>query len=1062
MRAAIGLLITGVLGTAGLFAQQVKFNSDTISGLGARNIGSAQMSGRVTSLAAVPENGRLTIYVAAASGGVWKSVDGGTTYKPVFDKQPVQSIGAITIDPSAPKTLWVGTGEAWTRNSASIGDGIYKSIDGGENWTNMGLKNSERISKILVDPKDSNTVYACATGALWSDSNDRGLYKTNDGGKSWTLILKGGNLSTGCASIAMSSRDSKTLYAGMWDFRRKGWTFRSGGDSPTSPSSSAFYKTTDGGATWTNLDAQSAKGLPVKPWGRIAISTAPSNPNVVYALIESTRSALFRSADGGKTWEERDRSQMMVWRPFYFANLIVDPKDENKLYKPGGGLIVSSDGGASFSSAWGGAHGDFHDVWINPADSNEIITGDDGGVWYSHDSGNKWLKANNLPISQFYHVSVDMHDPYHVYGGLQDNSVWIGDSAYPGGITNSRWENLYGGDGFFVFSDPSDPNYVYLEAQGGTISRINRMTLSARGIQPQPNYGESKLRFNWNTPIHLSPNEKGTVYIGAQFLFRTRDHGQTWDRISPDLTTNDPAKQKQEQSGGVTVDNSEAEMHTTIYSISESPRNGQVIWVGTDDGNLQLTRDGGKTWTNVVSHVPNLPKASWVSWVEASRFEEGTAYATFDRHTFGDMAPYAFKTTDFGQTWTPIVSSASGIRGYAHVIKEDTVSPRLLFLGTEFGLWVSIDGGQQWAQYKGADFPNVAVRDIVVHPRESDLILGTHGRGIWIIDDITPLRSLTEDTLAKDVVFLQGRNTQQRLLAQGGWTDGDGTFVGPNPPDAALITYYQKKRHVYGRMKIEVFDSDGKLVDTLPANSRLGISRVQWSMRIKPPKVPPAASAAGEAVVGPRVMPGTYTVKMTRGTQTYTTKIDVQLDPRATYTIADRKLELEATMRVYALLGDLTFDVDRINGVHAALLQRAAALGADPLAKQCNDLAVKVEDLRKKIVATTEGGAITGEERIREHATQLYGALVGYEGRPADYYVARIDSLTHDRQDVVKEFDTLATTSLKTLNTSLTAKKLESIQPLTREAWEKTSSEAEGGGSAAPGQAWLSEVLRSR
>jgi photosystem II stability/assembly factor-like uncharacterized protein len=1062
VRAATGVLIAGLIGATGLSAQEVKFDSDTISGLGARNIGSAEMSGRVTSLAAVPENGRLTIYIAAASGGLWKSVDGGTTYKPVFDKQPVQSIGAVAIDPSAPKTLWVGTGEPWTRNSTSIGDGIYKSTDGGENWVNMGLKNSERISKILIDPKNSNTVYACAPGALWSDSNDRGLYKTTDGGKNWTKILKGANESTGCSTLALSSRDSKTLYAGLWDFRRKGWTFRSGGDSPEAPSGSAFYKSADGGATWTNLDAKSAQGLPAKPWGRIAVATAPSNPDVVYALIESTRSALFRSADGGKTWAEKDRSQMMVWRPFYFANLIVDPKDENKLFKPGGGLIVSSDGGASFSSAWGGAHGDFHDVWINPADSNELITGDDGGIWYSHDSGNKWLKANNLPISQFYHVSVDMHDPYHVYGGLQDNSVWVGDSSYPGGITNSRWENLYGGDGFFVFTDPSDADYVYVEAQGGTISRINRHTLQGRNIQPQPNYGEGKLRFNWNTPIHLSPNEPGTIYIGAQFLFRTRDHGQTWDRISPDLSTNDPAKQKQEQSGGVTVDNSEAEMHTTIYSISESPRNGQVIWAGTDDGNLQITRDGGKTWTNVVSHVPNLPKASWVAWVEASRFDEATAYAVFDRHTFGDMSPYAFKTTDYGQTWTPVLSSSSGIRGFAHVIREDTVSPQLLFLGTEFGLWVSIDGGTQWAQYKGAEFPNVPVRDIVVHPRESDLVLATHGRGIWIIDDITPLRNLTQDTLSKDAVFLQGKNAQQRLLAQGGWPDGDGTFVGPNPPDAALITYYQKKRHVFGRMKIEVFDSTGKLVDTLPANSRRGISRVQWSMRMKAPKVPPAASAAGEAIVGPRVLPGTYTVKMTRGTETYTTTIDVGLDPRATYTVADRKLQLDATLRVYALLGDLTFDVDRINGVHEALLQRASALGAtDPLGKQCSDLAVKVNDIRKKIVATTEGGAITGEERIREKTAQLYGALVSYEGRPADYYVARIGSLTHDRQDVVAEFDTFAANSLKPLNASLAAKKQEPIQPVTREAWDKANNDVEGGG-VGGGQPWLKEIMQSR
>jgi photosystem II stability/assembly factor-like uncharacterized protein len=1050
------LLIPALLG-----AQEIKFDSDTISGLGARNIGSAQMSGRVTSLAAVRENGRLTVYVGSASGGVWKSVNDGTTFKPMFDKQPVQSIGAIAIDPSSPKTVWVGSGEAWTRNSTSIGDGIYKSTDGGDNWTNMGLHESERIAKILIDPKDSNTAYACATGKLWSDSDDRGVYKTTDGGKSWSKILKGGNASTGCSMMTMSSRDSKTLYAGMWDFRRKGWTFRSGGDSPTSPSASALYKSVDGGATWTDLNEKSAQGLPAKPWGRIAVTAAPSNPDVVYALIESTRSALFRSADGGKTWAERDRSQMMVWRPFYFANLIVDPKDENKVYKPGGSLIASNDGGASFSFIGGGAHGDFHDVWVDPGDSNELITGDDGGVWYSHDAGNKWLKANNLPISQFYHVSVDTADPYHVYGGLQDNSVWVADSAYPGGISNGRWENLYGGDGFFVFADPSDQDYIYVEAQGGTISRVNRHTLLGRNIQPQPNYGENKLHFNWNTPMHLSPNEKGTIYIGAQFLFRSRDHGQTWDRISPDLTTNDPQKQKQEESGGVTVDNSEAEMHTSIYSISESPRNGQLIWVGTDDGNVQITRDGGKSWSNVVANVPDLPKASWVSWVEASRYDEGTAYATFDRHTFGDMTPHVFKTTDFGHTWTSIVTPASGVRGYAHVIKEDTVSSRLLFLGTEFGLWISLDGGRQWAQYKGGDFPNVAVRDIVVHPRESDLVLATHGRGIWIVDDVSPLRQLTPEILAKDAVFLEGKVQQQRLQAQGGWSEGDGAYRGDNPPDAALITYYQKKRHIFGRMKIEVFDDQGKLVDTLPANSRRGISRVEWSMRMKAPRVPPAAVAAGATVIGPRVLPGVYTVKMTRGTETFTTKLDVQLDRRATYTVADRKLELAAAMRVYALLGDLSFDVDRINGVHDALLERAAKLGAnDPLRKQCVDEAAKVDEIRKKIVATKEGGAVTGEERIREKTASVYGAVVFDEGRPPDYYVARIDSLAHERKDVVDEFETWAAKNLKATNTSLAAKKLEAIQPITRAAWDKANAESDGGGSSGGGgRLRLSEAL---
>ncbi len=1029
-----------------LRAQSPSFDSDTISGLGARNIGAGVISGRVATITATRENGRLTVFVGAAAGGVWKSVNGGTTFKPVFDKQPVQSVGAITIDPSNPKTVWVGTGEAWTRNSVSVGDGIYRSTDGGENWTNMGLKNSERVAKIIVHPKDPNTVYACVPGKLWSDSDDRGLYKTTDAGKTWTKILAGGNASTGCSALSMSSRDPNTLFAANWDFRRKGWTFRSGGENSTAPSASGVYKSTDGGATWKELDRRSAQGLPAKPWGRIALATAPSNPDVVYAMIESNHSALYRSADGGKTWREGDRSQMMIWRPFYFANLIVDPKDENKVYKAGGSLILSNDGGTSFSAIQGGAHGDFHDVWIDPQNTDEIITCDDGGTWFSRDSGETWLKAFSLPIGQFYHVSVDNSNPYHVFGGLQDNSVWVGDSSYPGGISNHRWEDLYGGDGFFALPDPSDADYVYVEAQGGTIARVNRATLEDRSIQPQQNYGEGKLRFNWNTPIHLSPSGDGTVYIGAQFLFRSRDHGQTWDRISPDLTTNDPEKQKQEESGGVTVDNSAAETHTTIYSISESPKNSQVIWVGTDDGNLQVTRDGGKTWANVVTNIQGLPKASWVSWVEASRFAEGTAFATIDRHTFGDMQPYVFKTTDFGKTWTPLTASGSPVRGFAHVIKEDTVAQNLLFLGTELGLWVSVDGGANWAQYKGHDFPSVPVRDLVVHPRTSDLVLATHGRGIWIVDDISALRQLTPEVLSQDAAFLESKPAEQRLSANGGWPEGDGNFVGSNPPDGALITYYQKRRHVYGRMKLEVLDDKGQLVDTLPASSRRGITRIVWSMRLKPPKVPQAAVIAGEATEGPRVVPGTYTIKLTRGTDVFTTKIVATLDARAKFTVEDRKQEFAAAMRVSKLLGDLTFDVDRINGVRQELGERAASLGvADPLAKQLLALSGKADTIRKKIVATKEGGAITGEERIREKTSQVYGAVVSYEGKPADYYLTRIDSLAHERQDVVDEFDAFIAKDLQPANKSLTAKKLQPVTPLTREAWEKATADSDGG-----------------
>jgi photosystem II stability/assembly factor-like uncharacterized protein len=1045
-----------------LAAETPTFDSEAISGLGARNIGAGVISGRVAAISAVRENGRLTVFVASAAGGVWKSVNNGNTFKAVFDKQPVQSIGALAVDPSNPKIVWAGTGEAWTRNSVSIGDGIYRSADGGENWTNMGLKNSERMARILIHPKDSNIVYACVPGKLWSDSDDRGLYKTIDGGKSWNKILSGGNASTGCSDISMSSQDPNTLFAANWDFRRKGWTFRSGGENSTAASASAVFKTTDGGATWNELDEKSAKGLPAKPWGRIAIAAAPSNPAIVYAVIESTHSALYRSSDGGKTWQEGDRSQMMVWRPFYFANLIVDPKDENKLYKAGGSLILSNDGGKSFSNIQGGAHGDFHDVWIDPQNTDEIITCDDGGVWFSRDSGEKWIKAFDLPIGQFYHVSVDMADPYHVFGGLQDNSVWVGDSSYPSGITNHRWENLYGGDGFFALPDPTDPDYVYMEAQGGTVSRVNRRTLEARSIQPQPNYGEGKLRFNWNSPMHLSPSGDGTIYIGAQFLFRSRDQGQTWDRISPDLTTNNPEKQKQEESGGVTVDNSAAETHTTIYSISESPRNSKVIWAGTDDGNLQVTRDAGKTWTNVVSNVPSLPRFSWVSWVEASRFGEGTAYAAFDRHTFGDMEAHVFKTNDFGQTWTPLVAAGSTVRGFAHVIKEDIVSPNLLFLGTEFGLWVSVDGGGQWAQYKGHDFPSVPVRDMAIHPRTSDLVLATHGRGIWIVDDISPLRQLTPEILAKDAVFLESKPAQQRLFALGGWPEGDGNFVGDNPPDGSLITYYQKRRHIFGRMKLEVFDDKGQFVDSLPASSRRGITRVVWTMRLKPPRVPPAAVIAPEATFGPRVVPGTYTVKLTRGSEVYTTKVIATLDARAKFSTDDRRQEFAVATRASKLLGDLTFDVDRINGVRQELSARAAFLAkGDVFAKQLVALSGKADDIRKKIVATKEGGAITGEERIREKASQVYGAVVFYEGRPADYYLTRLDSLSHERQDVVDEFNSFVAKDLETANKALTAKKMDPIHPITREAWEKANLDSEGG-APIPGNLMRRDIISWR
>lgn len=998
-----------------------------ISGLGIRNIGSATMSGRVSAVtAAHRKDGALTIYVGSASGGLWKSSDGGTTFKPKFDKQPVQSIGAIALDPNNPDNVWVGTGEAWTRNSVSVGDGVYRSTDGGESWKHLGLPNAERIVKLGVDPRNGDTALVCVTGKLWSDSNERGVYRTTDGGKTWAQVLKGGNGSTGCGGMSIDAKNPDVVFASLWDFRRKGWTFRSGGEGPESPSGSGFYRSADGGKTWTEV---SGGGLPAKPYGRIAVAVAPSDSKIVYAFVESTKSALYRSDDGGKTWDRRDDSQMMVWRPFYFANLIVDPANPDRLFKPDLQLIQSLDGGKTFAGAGGGAHGDFHDVWIDPTDPQQIIAADDGGLWFSKDGANRWWKANNLPISQFYHVSVDDNDPYRVYGGLQDNSSWVGDSSYPGGITNSRWENMYGGDGFWMFADPTDPNYLYAEYQGGTISRINRHTHEGRDIQPRAS-DSVKLRWSWNTPIHLSPNDKNTLYVGAQYLYRTRNHGQTWDRISPDLTTNDPKKQQQELSGGITVDNSAAEMHTTIYAISESPKDRNVIWVGTDDGNVQVTRDGGKSWKNVIAGA-KVPANSWVSYIDAGRFDAGTAYVAFDRHTYGDMGPMLYKTTDYGASWQALVTpqQSKTVRGYAYVLREDPVKRGLLYAGTEFGLWISLDDGAHWAEFKGGDFPSVSVRDLVVQPRDNDLVLATHGRGIWIIDDLTPLRALTPELMQQEAVFLPNRPQQQRINAFGGWSEGDASYAGANAPNDVIITYYQKTRHLFGSLKLEVLDSDGNVVETLPASKRRGINRVAWSMNVKPPVVPPAASVAGNSLQGPRVPPGTYTVRMTKGDRVYEDKIAVGLDRRAAFSVADRKANYDATMVVHAMFGRMSDVVAKIQAVRAS----ADGIGGklpdnDPLRKQLAALSGRADNLRKQIVATKEGGAITGEERLREHMDGLYGGLLGYEGKPADTLIAYTGVLNGELSAIERDFETLRDGDLAKANAALKAKGLPEIE----------------------------------
>ncbi|MBW8873501.1 MAG: glycosyl hydrolase [Acidobacteria bacterium] len=1025
--ATAGLALAGAA-----LAAETAIDSNTFGGLEARAIGPAVMGGRIAAIDAVPHD-PLTIYVGAAGGGVWRSTDGGVAWKPVFDDN-VQSIGAITIDPKNPKTVWVGTGESWTRNSTSVGDGLYKTTDGGDSWQRVGLENSERIARIQVSPADGNTVWACATGHLWDSHPDRGVYKTTDGGKTWKKVLFV-DPDTGCSDLAVDPQDPSILYAGMWQFRRTPWSFRSGGKG------SGLYKSTDGGETWRPLK----NGLPAGEKGRVAVAVAPSRPSVVYALVEAEKTALFRSDDVGESWREVNSSFNVQARPFYFARIAVDPTDFNTLYKPGLTLTVSSDGGKSFTSVigsggfGGGPHSDHHAVWINPQNPSEVLLGTDGGVYLSHNKGLQWRFLKALPVSQLYHVGYDLRRPYRVCGGLQDNGSWCGPSAgLGGGIANRDWENVGGGDGFHAFPDPTDPDLVYSEFQGGEVSRRRLSTGEEKSIKPLPEAGDPPYRFNWNTPMHTSPNEPGTIYIGAQFLFRSRDKGDSWERISPDLTTNDAGKQQQGKSGGLTVDNSSAENYTTIFTISESPKNGKVIWVGTDDGNLQVTRDGGAHWTNVAPNVAGLAKGTWVSGVEAGRFDEGTAFATFDHHQTGDMKTYVYKTTDFGQTWKPLATDA--LAGYAHVIRQDLVNPDLLFLGTEQGLFVSVDGGARWARFTGK-LPKVAVRDIALHPREADLILATHGRGVYIVDDITPLRKLTREAIEAEVVMLPSRTAAMAIPASVQEFPGNDEFFAFNPEESATITYYLKKRHLFGDLKVEVYDAQGKLVSTLPAGKRRGINRVSWPMRLPPPKLPPANSlviGSSFAMFGPRVPPGTYTARLVDGDKTYAGPVVLVPDPRATHSDADRAQQHETAMTLYGMLGRLTWVADTVKSLEDAAKQRAEKLPkGDKLRQQLGSLGETLEGFRATLVATSEGGWLSGEEQLREKMAKVYGSVNGYDGRPTKSQLDQAKVLSDQLDKAGARLEALQHGEVATVNRELEKRKLEPLKAKSREEWEK-------------------------
>ena len=780
--------------------------------LRARHIGPAVMSGRINDMENHPTDPKI-IYAGAAGGGVWKSNDAGTTFNPIFDEY-CQSIGAIEIDPNDPdNTIYVGTGETWPRNSVSVGDGLYKSNDGGNNWEKIGFDKSERIANIIVNPTNSKEIIVGVLGALWSDSEERGVYKTTDGGVTWKKILYV-NQSTGCADLAINPKDPNIIYASMWEFRRTGWSFNSGGNN------SALYKSIDGGENWEKIH----NGFPEGKLGRLAIAVANSNPEVIYTVIEAEKNekkGLYKSTDAGASWKQMNNDFGITVRPFYFSRIAVDPKDENIIIKGGLSGSISKDGGKTFKGL-GFMHSDIHDVIFDINNSDILYVGTDGGVYRSWNKGTTMEIVENLPLSQFYHISVDNDTPYNVYGGLQDNGSWYGPSYAPGGITAKEWNPVGQGDGFRVLRHPTK-NIIYSEMQGAeNVWRYDVDNNLVKTIQPLAVRDYEDYRFNWNAPIATSSIKPDRLYIGSQYLHKSEDMGDGWEIISPDLTTNDPNKQNQENSGGLSMDNSGAENHTTIFTIAESPLNENIIWVGTDDGNIQVTTDGGKTWTNTISNIVGVPENTWVYHIEASSHDSKTAYAVFDGHTSGDMAAYAYRTTDLGKTWKNIIP-AKDVNGFVRNIQEDYINPDLLFLGTEFGLYVTINGGNSWAKFT-KNMPSVAVHFIDLHKETNDLVLGTHGRGVIIIGDVSPLREIKPEVLSNKLHFFN--KDTYTMYDFGGFSDNFGRetqFVGENPSVDCEIKYLLPKRHTFGKMTFEIQDMNGNLPVsythlTLPTN----------------------------------------------------------------------------------------------------------------------------------------------------------------------------------------------------------------------------------------------------
>ncbi len=951
-------LVISVLIALAFPVQGQKLDMEKLSGMNARAIGPSGMSGRITAIDVVEKEPNI-MFVGSASGGLWKTESGGLDWTPVFDEQAVASIGAISIYQANPDVIWVGTGEGNPRNSVTCGYGVYRSIDGGKTWELKGLEKTRNIHRIKVDPTNPDIVYVGAIGSPWGPHPERGVYKTEDGGDTWDHILFTNELS-GVADMIMDPGNPKKIIAAMWEHQRWPWFLKSGGPG------SGLYITWDGGKNWKQMTEK--EGMPKGEIGRIGLAISQANTKRIYALIECSKNALYRSDDGGFSWSKMT-DQNVSNRPFYYHEIHADPQDPDRVYNLYSGVSKSEDGGRTFESfSMRSIHPDHHAWYINPLNNNFLVDGNDGGLAISQDRGRTWRFVTNLPLAQYYHINWDLEFPYNVYGGMQDNGSWYGPSniMQRGGIQYYHWQMVMGGDGFDMVADSSNNRYGYAMSQGGNVGRFDRETGDTKDIQPIHPDG-TKLRFNWNAAIAHDPFNKTTIYYGSQFLHKSTDRGDNWIIISPDLTTNDPEKLKQNQTGGLTYDITGAENHCTIIAITPSPLNADEIWTGTDDGNLQMTRDGGKTWTNLSPGIKGAPKNAWIPQIHVSNHQAGEAFVVMNNYRQNDFSAYLYHTKDYGKTWTRLVDD-SKVFGYSLCVIQDPFEPSLIFLGTENGLCVSIDYGKTWTKWTRG-FPNVSTMDLKIHPREHDLIIGTFGRAAYIIDDIRPLRQIARNGIsllekeihafASPVAYHIGSKSQAGVYGA-----GSGFFTGQTKSLSGIFNYSirepvkreppaddersttsasgvrggraggfggggfggfgfrgggESSRNVEP-VRIDIFNTSGEKIRTLQDYPQAGINRASWRLDEKGFRQPGATQErmGGQEPGGLSVFPGKYLVKYTYRNMSDSTWMEVRIDPRINYRIADLQERKDYVLAFQKKVDKLTEAIDLVKQAQEA------------------------------------------------------------------------------------------------------------------------------------------------